>query len=187
MDVFAAANVSYIEDLERQGLIVQGTKAVYGQGRLTLWTRADSPLSVTGVTDLHRPEVRRIAIANPEHAPYGIAARQALHAAGVWESVQPKLVLGENVRQALQYAETGNADVAIVALSLSVQSRGRWVLVPQTLHSPIDQALAVIRGTRHEAEARRFVAFVNGPQGRTIMRKYGFIRPGEGDGVIIQE
>jgi molybdate transport system substrate-binding protein len=102
-----------------------------------------------------------------------------MQAVGVWEEVQPKLVLGENVRQTLLYAETGNVEVAIVALSLSVQGEGRWVLVPQELHKPIDQALAVIKGTRHEPEARRFAAFINGPEGRPIMRKYGFILPGE--------
>jgi len=118
-DVFAAANVSFIEDLERQGRIAPGTKRVYARGRIVLWTRADagdrqgSPL--LRVEDLARPEITRVAIANPDHAPYGVAAREALQAAGVWEAVQPKLVLGENVRQALQYAETGNVDAAIVA------------------------------------------------------------------------
>jgi molybdate transport system substrate-binding protein len=98
---------------------------------------------------------------------------------GVWAVVEPKLVLGENVRQAMQYAETGNVDAALSALSLSVQSKGRWVLIPQELHNPLDQALAVIKGTRHEGEAREFAAFINGPIGRPVMRKYGFTLPGE--------
>ena len=183
VDVFAAANVSFVEDLERQGLILPDTKQMYARGRITLWTRADSPLQITSLADLTRPEVRRIAIANPDHAPYGVAARQAMQTAGIWEAVQPKLVLGENVRQTLQYAETGNVDVAIVALSLSVPAAGgtsgRWTLIPQELHPPIDQALAVINGTKHEAAARAFATFVNGPQGRQIMRKYGLVLPGE--------
>lgn len=179
VDLFAAANIAYVEELERQGLIISETRALYARGRITLWTRADSPLRIERIEDLTRPEVARIAIANPEHAPYGIAARAALKSTGIWETVQPKLVLGENVRQTLQYATTGNVDVAIVALSLSVQSGGRWVLVPQELYPPLDQALAVIKGTRHEREARQFAAFVNGPQGRPIMRKYGFLLPGE--------
>ena len=120
-----------------------------------------------------------MAIANPEHAPYGQAAREALQSVGVWEQVSPKLVFGENVRQTLQYAETGNVDAAIVALSLSINSKGRWVLISEKLHKPLNQALGVIRGTRHEAEAFRFASFVNSPQGRPIMRKYGFILPGE--------
>ncbi len=109
--------------------------------------------------------------------------REALQAAGVWDAIQPKLILGENVRQTLQYAETGNVDVAIVALSLAVPAAaatpGRWTLIPQELHRPIDQALAVIQGTRHEAAARAFAAFINGPQGRPILRKYGFTLPDE--------
>jgi len=183
VDVFAAANVSFVEDLERQGLILPGTKQLYARGRITLWTRADSPLQITSLADLTRPEVRRIAIANPDHAPYGVAARQAMQTAGIWEAVQPKLVLGDNVRQTLQYAETGNVDVAVVALSLSVPAAGgtsgRWTLIPQELHPPIDQALAVIKDTKHEAAARAFATFVNGPQGRQIMRKYGLVLPGE--------
>ena len=177
MDLFAAANASYIDQLAQQGLIVPGTRAVYARGRITLWTTADSPLRIETVADLARPEVKRIAIANPDHAPYGLAAQQALQSAGVWDAVKPKLVFGDNIRQTLQYAETGNVDVAIVALSLSQQSKGRWTLIPDGLHQPIDQALAVIRTTRNEAAARAFASFVSGPKGREILQKYGFAFP----------
>ncbi|MCX6029686.1 MAG: molybdate ABC transporter substrate-binding protein [Chloroflexi bacterium] len=181
-DVFAAANVSFIEDLERQGRIAPGTKRVYARGRIVLWTRADNPLRPESLGDLARPEITRVAIANPDHAPYGVAAREALQTAGVWEAVQPKLVLGENVRQALQYAETGNVDAAIVALSLVVPAaqgsnggvQGRWTTIPQELHRPLDQALAVVKGTAHEREAAAFADFVAGPRGQEILRKYGF-------------
>jgi molybdate transport system substrate-binding protein len=179
VDLFAAANVSFIEELEKKNLILPDTKALYAQGRITIWTRSDSPLRIERVEDLAGPGVRKIAIANPEHAPYGVAAREALQSAGVWQAVQPKLVFGENVAQTLQYAETGNVDAAIVALSISIGSGGRWTLVPQDLHRPLNQALAVIKGTRHEAEARRFAAFINSPSGRSVMRKYGFVLPGE--------
>jgi molybdate transport system substrate-binding protein len=179
VDLFAAANIGYIDQLERGGLILPDTKALYARGRITLWTRAESPVSIEKIEDLAREDVRQVAIANPEHAPYGIAAREALERAGIWEAVAKKIVQGENVRQALQYAETGNADVAIVALSLSIQSRGRWVLVPNEMHSPLDQALAVIKARAREQQARRFAAFVNGERGRAVMRKYGFILPGE--------
>jgi molybdate transport system substrate-binding protein len=185
VDLFAAANVSFIEELEKKNLILPDTKALYAQGRITIWTRSDSPLRIERVEDLARPDVRKIAIANPEHAPYGIAAREALQSAGVWQAVQPKLVFGENVSQTLQYAETGNVDAAIVALSISISSvggGGRWTLVPKDLHRPLNQALAVVRATRHEAEARRFAAFINSPPGRAVMRKYGFVLPGEEPG-----
>lgn len=177
MDLFAAAHVSYIDQLEQQGLIVSGTKAIYARGRITLWTTADSNLRLQGIADLARPEVTRVAIANPDHAPYGLAARQALESAGIWDGVKPKLVYGDNIRQTLQYAETGNVEVAIVALSLSTQSRGRWTLIPEELHQPIDQALAIIKTTNNEQAARAFAAFVNGSQGRSILQKYGFSFP----------
>jgi molybdate transport system substrate-binding protein len=177
LDLFAAANVSYIDQLAQKGLIVPGTKQVYARGRITLWTTTDSPFQIETVADLARPEVKRIAIANPDHAPYGLAAQQALQSAGIWETVKPKLVYGDNIRQTLQYAETGNVDVAIVALSLSQQSKGRWTLVPEQLHQPIDQALAVIKTTRNEAAARAFASFISGPKGREILRKYGFAFP----------
>ena len=177
MDMFAAANVSYIEQLEQKGLIIPGSKAIHARGRITLWTPAESNLRLLGIADLARPEVQRIAIANPDHAPYGLAARQALETAGIWERVRPKLVYGDNIRQTLQYAETGNVEVAIVALSLSTQSRGRWTLIPDDLHKPIDQGMAIIKTTKNESAARAFAAFVNGPQGRAIMQKYGFTFP----------
>lgn len=177
MDLFAAANVSYIDGLAQKGLIIPGTKQIYARGRITLWTTTDSPLQIQTVADLARPEVKRIAIANPDHAPYGLAAQQALQRAGVWDQLKPKLVYADNIRQTLQYAETGNVDVAIVALSLSKESKGRWVLVPEQLHDPIDQALAVIKTTRNEAAARAFASFISGPRGREILGKYGFAFP----------
>ena len=177
MDLFAAANVDYVNQLEQKGLIVPGTKAIYARGRITLWTTADSPLNISTIADLKRPDVKRIAIANPDHAPYGLAAQQALQTAGLWDEVKPKLVYGDNIRQTLQYAETGNVDVAIVALSLSRQSKGRYVLVPEEMHRPIDQGLAAIKSTRNEAAARAFAEFVTGPRGKEILAKYGFAFP----------
>lgn len=181
VDVFAAANRSYIDDLEQVGLVITDTVALYAQGRLTIWTRADSSLTFTTIDDLTQEGVNRIAIANPEHAPYGVAAREALESAGLWETVEPNLILGENIAQTLQYAETGNIDVAIVALSLSIAAgdTGRYVLIPAELHNPLNQALAVVSSTEHEAEARQFAAFVNSEAGREVMRRYGFILPGE--------
>jgi len=176
-DLFAAASVSYVDQLEQKGLIVPGTKAIYARGRITLWTPAESTLRLETISDLARPEVMRVAIANPDHAPYGLAARQALESAGIWEAVKPKLVYGDNIRQTLQYAETGNVEVAIVALSLSTQTKGRWTLIPEELHQPLDQGLAVMKSTRNEQAARAFAAFVTGPQGRAILQRYGFSFP----------
>ncbi len=179
VDLFAAANVSFIEYLAANNRILSNTIQIYGQGRITLWTQTDAPFTVTTIDDLLSPNIQRIALANPMHAPYGIAAREALQTAGVWETLQPKLVLAENVRQTLQFAETGNVDVAIVALSLSLTSDGRWELIPAMLHVPIDQALAIVADSPHQDQARQFAAFIGSPSGRSIMRKYGFLLAGE--------
>jgi len=179
VDLFAAANRAYVDDLAARGFIRADSVQLYARGRITLWTRADHPASLQSLADLARSDIKRVAIANPEHAPYGVAARQALQKAGVWEAIQPKLVFGENVSQTKQFADTGNADVAIIALSLSVGSPGRWVLIPQELHTPLDQALGIVKGAKNENGARTFIEFVNSPAGRAVMIKYGFILPGE--------
>ena len=177
IDLFAAASMSYIDELDQKGLVIPDSKAIYARGRITLWTPSDSTLRLEGIKDLTRPEVTRIAIANPDHAPYGLAARQALESAGIWESVKPKLVYGDNIRQTLQYAQTGNVEVAIVALSLSKESHGRWSLIPEELHKPLDQGLGIMKPTKNEQSARAFATFLTGPQGRAVMEKYGFTFP----------
>src|ERR1043165_528950 len=174
VDLFAAANVSYVDELDKKGLIISDSKAIYARGRITLWTPDTSDIRLQGIADLARPEVMRIAIANPDHAPYGLAAKQALESAGIWDRVKPKLVYGDNIRQTFQYAATGNVDVAIVSLSLSKESRGRWTLIPEELHQPIDQGLGIVKTTKNERAARAFIAFLQGPQGQEIMKKYGF-------------
>lgn len=177
VDVFVSANVGFVDMLEQKGLTIPDTNVPYARGRLTLWARADSPHHFARLEDIVRPDVHRIAIANPAQAPYGVAAREALQAVGVWEQVQSRVVLGEDVHQTLQYAATGNVDVALVALSLSVQDEGRWMFIPESLHRPIIQAMAVVKGTKHEKQARQFVTFVTGPQGQAVLRKYGFDLP----------
>ena len=174
LDLFAAANMSNVDELEKKGLIIPDSKAIYARGRITLWTPDASDIRLQGIADLARPEVMRIAIAHPNHSPYGLAAKQALESAGIWERVQSKLVYGDNIRQTLQYAVTGSVDVAIVSLAQSKESNGRWTLIPEELHQPIDQGLAIIKTTKNEQAARAFAAFLAGPQGRAILKKYGF-------------
>jgi len=179
-DLFAAANSSFIEQLEREEMIVPGSAQVYARGRLTIWTPRTATLApITRIEDLSRDDITRVAIANPEHAPYGMAAKEALESAGVWERIAPKLVYGENIRQTLQFAESGNVDVAIVALSLSIQSDGNWTLVPAELHKPLNQTLAIVKSTRNLSSAQAFVALITSPEGREIMRRYGFTSPDE--------
>jgi molybdate transport system substrate-binding protein len=179
VDLFAAANKKFVEALDKDGLIVSETKALYGVGRLTLWQREGSTLELTDIKDLTKPAVKRVAIANPSHAPYGVAAREALQAAGLWDEIQPKLILGENIKQTQQYAETGNVEVAIAALSISIGKPGKWTLIPAALHKPLEQMLAVPKSAPHPEVAKQFAAFINGEKGRPLMRKYGFVLPGE--------
>ncbi len=120
-----------------------------------------------------------MAIANPRHAPYGRAAEEALRAAGLWEAIASKLVFGENVRHALQFLETGGVEAAIIALSLAGVPGVAPVLIERALHRPLHQAVGVVTRSRHPGRALAFIEHVNGPQGRPIMKKYGFLLPGE--------
>lgn len=183
-DLFAAANIDFVEQLAGKGLVLSDTVALYGQGRIVLAVNRESGVAATSLDDLRTPRIQHVAIANPEHAPYGVAAKQALQAAQVWDVIQPKLVLGENVRQVLQYIQTGNAEVGIVALSVANVPKITWTLLDESLHQPLDQALAVVTASPHEQTARDFAAFINGETGRPIMRKYGFVLPGEQPKVV---
>lgn len=183
VDLFAAASLDYVEELERKGRLRRETRRIYGIGRLALWQRTDSAVQLESLAELRRPESGRIAMANPEHAPYGKAAREALEAAGLWEELRPRLVLGENVRQALQYAESGDVEVALVALSLCVAGQtagdrnGRWSVIPTTQHRPLQQAVGVVTGAASPVEAERFIDLVTSERGRAVLDRYGFGRP----------
>jgi molybdate transport system substrate-binding protein len=178
-DILAAANISFVDQLTEQGLTIPATQQLYAQGRIVLAVNRESGIQATKLEDLLNPSITNIAIANPEHAPYGKAAQEALQSAGIWEVLQPKLVLGENVRQTLQFVQTGDAPVGIVALSVADVPEVTYTLLDGNLHNPLNQALAVIKSTPHEAAARVFIDFVNGSQGRPIMKQYGFLLPGE--------
>jgi len=176
-DLFAAASEAYIDRLAARGLIVPGSRQLYAQGRLAIVVNRQSGRTVERLEDLADPSLGPIAIANPDHAPYGLAARQALERAGLWEQVQPRIVMGENVRQALQFVQTGDAPVGIVALSVADVPEVRYTLISPDLHEPINQALAILKSSAQPELARRFIEFVNGPVGRPIMRRYGFLYP----------
>jgi molybdate transport system substrate-binding protein len=179
VDMFASADIAYVDRLKEKGLILEDTQQLYAVGRIVLAVNKDSGIQVENLSDLLKAEVRKIAIANPEHAPYGVAAMQALQSEGLWEDLKPRLVYGENVRQALQYIQTGDAQAGIVALSVAAVPEVSYTLIDDSLHQPLRQSLAVLRRTGEEQLARDFIAFVNGPQGRPIMKKYGFMLPGE--------
>lgn len=182
-DVFAAANLSFAEEVVASGACLADTTQLYARGRIVMWSRdaANVPASLAELKD---PRFAKIAIANPEHAPYGRAAKESLTNAGVWEAVSPKLVFGENVQQTLQFAQSGNAEVAIVALSLATVTGGKYEMIDPANHQPLDQALVVCKGSPEskgslQPVARAFTAYVNSEDGRAIMKHYGFLLPGE--------
>ena len=181
-DAFAAANASFADDAVRSGACLGDSKASYATGRIVLFSAEGAARAPATLADLVEAGIAKIAIANPDHAPYGRAAKQALQRAGVWDKVSSKIVYGENVQQALEFAQSGNADAAIVALSLATVlpvaagRSARWTAIPTDLHDPIDQVLvACTRGRAGPDAGRRFIAFVNSEAGRRILRRYGFL------------
>jgi molybdate transport system substrate-binding protein len=155
--------------LEESGYLLDGTIRVYAFGRIALWSKSGR---IRTMGDLTAPQVRHVAIANPLHAPYGAAAKAALSSQGLWEKLEPKVVYGENVDQTWQYAESGNADAAIVGWSLVFNKGG--ILLPAAWHPRIGQTGAVVKGSRHADVARRFLSFLTGKDGREILRQFGF-------------
>lgn len=180
-DVFAAANISFVDDVVADGSCLADTKTLYAKGRIVLWSK-DKEALPKDVGDLSSDKYAKVAIANPEHAPYGRAAQQAMTKAGIWGAVRPRAVYGENVQQTLMFAQSGNAEVAVVALSLAITSPGHYVPIDPSLHEPLDQAMVACKagsGGARINEAKAFLAFVSSPDGRAIMRRYGFLLPGE--------
>jgi molybdate transport system substrate-binding protein len=178
-DLFLSADVQYPQKLAGQGLVLPGSDFTYATGRIVLWTGAASGIDVQrlGIGALRLPSVHHIAIANPAHAPYGRAAEAALRGLGVYDAVKDKLVLGENISQAFQLVQSGAADVGIVALSLALApgaARGRYWSLPVDSYPPIRQGGVILQWTREPQAARAFRAFLLAPEGRAILKRYGF-------------
>lgn len=181
-DLFLSADVSYPRQLAAHGLIVDGSEFVYGVGRLVLWAPAASAIDLSrGLEALAAPAVAHVAIANPDHAPYGRAAIAALQSAGIYDRVRPKLVFGENVAQALQFVQTGAADAGIVALSLAASpalaGKGRVAELPPDSYPRIEQGGGILKSAADLDAARAFRAYLLGSEGRAILRQYGFSLP----------
>jgi molybdate transport system substrate-binding protein len=178
-DVLFAANQTFVDDLLAKGAVIAETRALYAQGRIVLATARTAGPRLTALMQLRDPRIRRVAIANPAHAPYGRAAEEALRSAGIWDAVKPKLVYGENIRQALQFMESGAAEAGILALSIASAPAVDWVPIDPAMHGRLDQAVAVVRRSPRPELGVAFIQFVNGPEGRAIMKRYGFLLPGE--------
>ena len=176
--LFAAANVSFVDEVIASGRGVATTKADYALGRIVLWAPSGValPKSIEELTDAR---YRRIAIANPDHAPYGLAAEQALKSAGVHDRIRSRLVYGENISDTFRIVQSRNAEIGIVALSLAIADGSQYTLVPAELHEPLEQALVVTSRGEHGNAAAAFARFLGSPAGREVMVRYGFVLPGE--------
>lgn len=178
-DLFFSADSRYPQQLVEAGLAGSAVKP-YALGRLVLWSK-DFDAAGLSLQDLVDPRFRHIAIANPEHAPYGQRAEEALRAAGVWEAVESRLVLGENIAQTAQFVETGNADIGLIALALALNpalaATGGHALIPDSLHSPLLQAFVITKRAEHRPLAAAFAAFLATPAIVAVLQEHGFSLP----------
>jgi molybdate transport system substrate-binding protein len=183
-DVFFSADIAYPKKLEAEGLAAPGTTYLYAIGKIVLWTRQDSRVDVSkGFSVLRDPAVQKFAIANPEHAPYGRAAEEALRQSGNYDAVKNRLVLGENISQAAEFVESGNADAGIVALSLvlspAMKDKGRAWNIPVNLYTPIQQGAVVVRAAANPQGALQFLDYIKMPATAALLERFGFVLPGK--------
>lgn len=180
-DLFFSADIAYPRELVKAGLAATGVDP-YATGRIVLWSNSldAQKLTLDSLTD---PKITRIAIANPRHAPYGKRAEEALRAKGLWEKIEKKLVYGENIAQTAQFVQTGNAQIGVIALSLAVNPElareGGYWLIPDALHQPLEQGFIVTRRAAGNPLAHDFARHMDGPAARAVMKKYGFVLPGD--------
>lgn len=176
-DIFFAADMAHIRELASGGFVEQKSVTVYARGRVVIAVNKGSGVRAASLQDLLSPEIRRVSIANPEFAPYGRAAMEALKSAGLWDRLRPKLVYGENVRQTLQFILTLNAQAGIVALSVAGVPEVTYTEIDSSLYSPIEQGAAIVSKSANASLAGEFLKYLTGPEGRPVMEKYGFQVP----------
>ena len=181
-DLFFSADIDYPKKLEGAGLAEPGTLYPYATGKIVLWTASESKLDLhSGMRILLDPSIKKIAIANPAHAPYGRAAVAAMQHEKIYDQVSPRFVLGENISQTMTFVASGSADIGIVALSLALspalKGKGRYVEIPADTYPPIEQAAVILKSSQNKAIARQFLDFLKTPQMQDLMRSYGFSAP----------
>ena len=181
-DLFFSANLDFAKKLQSDGLTKPDSYYQYARGKIVLWVPSASTLDLdSGIQVLENPTVKKIAIANPQHAPYGQAAVAAMQKESVYDKVKDKLVLGENISQAASLVVSGSADIGIVALSLAMspnmKDRGRYVEIPGNAYPPIDQACVILKSSKNKAAARQFLSYIKKPAIGDLLRSYGFDVP----------
>ena len=178
-DVFLSADISYPKKLVDEGLADASSLTLYAVGRLALWTTKPTIVNLdNGIDVLRDPAVKHIAIANPEFAPYGRAAKSALETAGLWKEIQSRLVMGENISQTAQFVQSGNADAGFVALSLlytpALRHLGRYIEVDPKLYPPLQQGFVLTKTGTGNSAARDYLQFLGTQPARAIFDQYGF-------------
>jgi molybdate transport system substrate-binding protein len=182
-DLFFSADMDYPRQLISSGHADAATLYLYAVGQLVLWVPKDSPLDVEhkGIDVLLDPIVKKIAIGNPQHAPYGRAAAAALKHYGLYEKVSARLVLGENISQAAQFVESGNAQVGFVAfahvVAPAMQGKGKYWVVPADAYPPLDQGVVILSSSPHKQEAVAFLNYVKSSEATSVLKRYGFSLP----------
>lgn len=183
-DMFFSANLDYAKKLEAGGLTQPGSYYQYARGKIVIWVPNDSKLDLnSGLQVLLDPSIKKIAIANPEHAPYGQAAVAAMQKENIYDKIKDKFVLGENISQAASFVASGAADAGIVALSLALSSnmkdKGRYAEIPAGEYPPIDQACVILKSSKNKDAATQFLAFIQRPAIADLLRSYGFDVPAD--------
>ncbi len=178
-DMFFSANLDYPKRLESSGLTMSGSYYQYARGKIVVWVPNDSRISIDlGLKSLLDPVVKKIAIANPQHAPYGQAAVAAMQSEGVYEKVKDRLVLGENISQAASFVVSGAADVGVVALSLALspnlKGKGRYAEIPVTEYPPIEQACVILNSSKDKETAKQFLSYIKTAAVAGTLKRYGF-------------
>jgi molybdate transport system substrate-binding protein len=178
-DMFFSANLDYPMKLQADGLVEPDSYYQYAVGKIVIWVRNDSKLDVSsGLRSLLDPSIQKIAIANPQHAPYGQAAVAAMKKENIYEKVSGKFVLGENISQTASFVVSGSAEAGIVALSLALspnmKDKGRYAEIPTADYPPIEQACVILKSSKQKAVAKAFLNFVKTPAVSELFRNYGF-------------
>lgn len=176
-DIFAAADTEHVDSLVAAGKLTRDSQAVYALGQLALWIPEGGRAAVRDLQDLAASRIRFVAIAQPELAPYGQATVEVLKGAGLWNSVQPKLVYGTSISMAKQFAASGSADAAFTAYSLVFHDKGTVLKLDPHLYKPIEQAMGIVAASEHPEEAQQFRQFLLGSEGRAILANGGYLLP----------
>ncbi len=180
-DVFLSADMSYPRELVQAGLAVESSLTLYATGHIALWTTSDKIDVGKGLAVLESEAVKKIAIASPETAPYGRAARSALQSAKLWDAIQAKLVIGENIAQTAQFVQTGNVDAGIVSLSFMKSPKntgvGKYYEIPEDLYPTLDQGGVITTAGKDNPLAKDYIAFLRSAEAKAVFSKFGFVLP----------